>query len=499
MAPLAEAADKALLTGLDHLDQGVIVIGPDLAVRAGNRILYDIYEFPPGFIRIGMPMADVFRFLASRGDYGPGDPDAIVDSMLDLVRQGKRSNSEMHLGTGRIVEVRRSPLPDGGMIAVTTDVTDRHEAAAALSRSEQRFRDIAEIASDWFWEMDADLRFSYFSDRNRELLGFDMASIIGKRRTDVTPENIDAQKWQDHLDDLAAHRPFRDFRYDIRPPGASLRHISISGTPVFGTDGEFLGYRGVGRDLTRENASEAALVSNVSLLQATLDATADGILVADLERRAVQAMNQRFIEMFDVPADLIASRDGWKLRDWISGMVVDSKVFVEHVDQIFAEPEKEFSTTVKLKDGRIIERYSRPQYLGDKIVGRVISFRDATEQTRTAEELQSQKSLLETVFRDVPDAMVLVDEKRRVRLTNPAFTRIFGYTPDEVVGETTKMLYADPLAYERQGRIRYNVAATEQPEPFVITYRRKDGETFPGETVARPSRTRRARRSVSSA
>ncbi|HBC06960.1 MAG TPA: hypothetical protein DC046_05170, partial [Rhodospirillaceae bacterium] len=54
--------------------------------------------------------------------------------------------------TGRFVEIRRSPLPDGGMIAVTTDVTDRHDAAEALRHSEQRFRDIAEIASDWFWE-----------------------------------------------------------------------------------------------------------------------------------------------------------------------------------------------------------------------------------------------------------------------------------------------------------------------------------------------------------
>jgi PAS domain S-box-containing protein len=484
-APPVEAPENVLLSGLDHLDQGVIVVGPDLLVRAGNRILYDIYEFPEGFIRIGMPMADVFRFLAQRGDYGPGRPDDIVDHMLDLIRKGQRSNSEMHLGIGRIVEVRRSPLPDGGMIAVTTDVTDRHEAAEALRQSEQRFRDFAEIASDWFWEMDADLRFSYFSDRNREILGFDMASIIGKRRTDVTPENIDAQKWRDHLDDLEAHHPFKDFRYDIRPPGADHRHISISGKPFFGRDGRFLGYRGVGRDLTRDNAAETALKSNVSLLQATLDATADGILVSNLER-CIQAYNQRFIEIFAVPDDLIATRDGWKVRDWIADQTAEPETFFTDVERIFAEPEKEFSTTLKMKDGRIIERYTRPQYLGDAIVGRVISFRDATEQIRTAEKLHSQKTLLETVFRDVPDAMVLVNDERRIRLTNPAFTRVFGYGVDELAGQTTAVLYADVADYDRQGQDRYNLVANEQLAPFIITYRRKGGEPFEGETVSSP-------------
>tara|TARA_R110001592_G_scaffold70815_2_gene216696 strand:- start:2965 stop:5244 length:2280 start_codon:yes stop_codon:yes gene_type:complete len=482
-AHLADAPDTALLSGLDHLDQGVIVIDADLMVRAGNRILYDIYDFPAGFIQIGMPMADVFRFLAQRGDYGPGDPDAITENMLDLIRQGRRFNTEIRLNTGRFVEIRRSPLPDGGMIAVTTDVTDRHDAAEALRQSEQRFRDIAEIASDWFWEMDADLRFSYFSDRNREMLGFDMASIIGKRRTDITPENIDAQKWRDHLDDLEARRPFQDFRYDIRPPGADMRHISISGKPVFGPDGDFLGYRGVGRDVTRENAAETALRANVSLLQATLEATADGILVSDLERR-IQAFNQRFIEMFAVPEDLIATGDGWKVRDWIADHTLDPETFFADVERIFAEPDKEFRTSLRMKDGRVIERYTRPQYLSDAIVGRVISFRDTTDQIRTAEELHSQKTMLETVFRDVPDAMVLVDADRRIRMCNPAFTRVFGFEADDVIGRTAEFLYENDEVYQRDGCARIVAAGDTILDPCIIPYRHKNGEVFPGETVA---------------
>ena len=158
---LESTADDALLSGLDHLDQGVLFIGPDLCVRVADKVLHSIYGFPDDIMVVGQHMSEVFRFLAERGDYGPGDPDAIVEDLLDSIRKGRRSQVDTRLGNGKMVEIRRTPLPDGGMIAVTTDMTDRQNAAEALRQSEQRFRDIAEIASDWFWETDADMRFSY--------------------------------------------------------------------------------------------------------------------------------------------------------------------------------------------------------------------------------------------------------------------------------------------------------------------------------------------------
>lgn len=480
---LESTADDALLSGLDHLDQGVLFIGPDLCVRVASKVLHSIYGFPDDIMVVGQHMSEVFRFLAERGDYGPGDPEAIVEDLLDSIRKGRRSQVDTRLGNGKTVEIRRTPLPDGGMIAVTTDMTDRQNAAEALRQSEQRFRDIAEIASDWFWETDADMRFSYFSDRNRELLGFDMSTIIGKKRTDITPENVDDAKWQAHLAQLAAHQPFKDFRYDIRTPDGSVFHVSISGKPVFDYDGIFTGYRGVGRDLTRDTESEAALRKSVSVLQATLDATADGIVVVELNTRAIQAYNRRFVEIFDVPEDLMAARDGWKLRSWVGELAVDTEAYYSDVDMLFAQPDREARNTMVLRDGRIIDRFSRPQFLDDDIVGRVISFRDVTEQRRTAAELQSQKTLLELVFRDVPDTMVLADADRRVRMCNPAFSRSFGYGTDEVIGRTADFLYEDQETYERDGCSRIAAAGDAVQAPYIVNYRRKDGEVFPGETV----------------
>ncbi|MEQ8228280.1 MAG: PAS-domain containing protein [Rhodospirillales bacterium] len=491
MASQDSIVETQLLSGLDYLDQGILIVGPDLIIRAANKAHQDIFGLPDGFATTGSDMRKVYTYLADKGNLGPGDPKKIVAERLKRFEDRNWGDDELHLPDGRIIEVRRTALPDGGMVAVSTDVTERRNAADALRTSEQRFRDIAEIASDWFWEMDADLRFSYFSDRNVEILGFDMSTIIGKKRTDVTPENVDSDKWQAHLDDMAAHRPFKDFRYDINPDGLRTRHISISGKPFFTPDGVFLGYRGVGRDLTRDNAAETALKENVSVLQATLDATADGILVADLERRAVQAVNQQFIEMFQVPDELISEGDGWKLRDWIAELVQDPTAYHMNVDKIFAEPEKEFRTQLVMKDGRIIDRYTRPQYMGETIIGRVISFRDITEQFRTAQELQSQKTLLETVFRDVPDAMVLADADSCVRMCNPAFTNVFGYEIDGVIGRTAEFLYENQDVYERDGCARIAAADDndQDSEPYIVPYRRKDGQVFPGETMGSSLRT----------
>ena len=127
----------------------------------------------------------------------------------------------------------------------------RRRAEAALKRSETRFRDIVETASDWFWEMDAELRFTYLSRRFTEITGLPPESMIGKRRDEIWigKETPDLRR---HLEDLAARRPFRDFRYPILTPDGKQYYLTASGKPLFDDDGAFRGYRGSGGDVTAE-------------------------------------------------------------------------------------------------------------------------------------------------------------------------------------------------------------------------------------------------------
>jgi PAS domain S-box-containing protein len=139
------------------------------------------------------------------------------------------------------------------------EVRRRDALAEALRANEERFRNFAEASSDWFWEQDANLRFSYLSSAVYAKSGLSVAEHLGKTRRQVVHHGVTAEQWHQHQADLDARRPFRDFRFQRADLDGSLRHISISGRPVFGDDGTFRGYSGNARDITAEIQAEQRL------------------------------------------------------------------------------------------------------------------------------------------------------------------------------------------------------------------------------------------------
>lgn len=138
----------------------------------------------------------------------------------------------------------------------------RRTAERMHAAAEARFRDFAESSADWFWEMDKDLKFTYFSPRFQEMTGVEPDDVLGTSRLEqlnAEAENLDSEKWRNHLHDLAEHRPFKDFRYQSRHGGAAM-HLSVSGKPVFDEVGDFAGYRGTSTDITRQVEAESALI-----------------------------------------------------------------------------------------------------------------------------------------------------------------------------------------------------------------------------------------------
>ena len=112
-----------------------------------------------------------------------------------------------------------------------------------------RFREFADTASDWYWEMDKDLRFTSVGRGERPGDEFEYSKYIGMTRQQVTVDDTSTEKWHRHQEDLDARRAFKNFQYDLRVEG-ERRTMSVSGFPFFDDDGEFLGYRGTGRDIT---------------------------------------------------------------------------------------------------------------------------------------------------------------------------------------------------------------------------------------------------------
>jgi len=142
------------------------------------------------------------------------------------------------------------------------------------------------------------------------------------------------------------------------------------------------------RDVTDLVRTEQELARAHSLLRATFDATADGILVVDNDGDLLD-FNRKVVEMWGIPSELVTAFDRHRLRAWVSEQVKNPERFLKKLREIYSEPEGQSYDWVHFKDGRVFERYSKPLKIGDKVVGRVWSFRDVTGQKRLEEEVRA--------------------------------------------------------------------------------------------------------------
>jgi len=163
-------------------------------------------------------------------------------------------------GAVHYISVSGEPIfGDGGVFrgyrGVAKDVTASHRAVLALRESEERFRNLSGLSSDWYWEQDAAFRFTRTAvDRGSPVFG-DPATPLGKTRWELPLTPLSCS-WDRHREVLLAHRTFRDFEYSYTGENGALRYVSASGYPVFDNAGKFTGYRGIARDITARKHDE---------------------------------------------------------------------------------------------------------------------------------------------------------------------------------------------------------------------------------------------------
>jgi PAS domain S-box-containing protein len=193
---------------------------------------------------------------------------------------------------------------------------------------------------------------------------------------------------------------------------------------------------------TGELRVSSELDRSLSLLQATLEATADGLLVVS-DKGAITSYNRRFAEIWGIPEDVLASGKDAQALSYAAQQLADPDAFTAKVRELYADPNAESFDVLEFRDGRIIERYSRPQKIGNRTVGRVWSFRDVTERRRTEEELRES----EERFRSLAEAAVdgiLIHRDGIVLDANPSLLRMFGYELHELVNSNVIDLIVAP-------------------------------------------------------
>ncbi|OAN53692.1 hypothetical protein A6A04_13895 [Paramagnetospirillum marisnigri] len=191
----------------------------------------------------------------------------------------RRKDGELIIVSLVVTPVRSAANEITGYLGVAVDVTERRAAERRLRESEERFRTLVEGTTDWVWETDDQHRFNWFSPSFRTILCSGYDHLLGRRRWDVASERyeIDPRVWQAHIEDLSAHRSFRDFRYWLRLDNGEAKWVSVSGSPRFGDDGGFLGYRGSGTDIT----FEAAATLRLKMLSTVVEQSPVSVVITD--------------------------------------------------------------------------------------------------------------------------------------------------------------------------------------------------------------------------
>lgn len=173
--------------------------------------------------------------------------------------------------------------------------------------------------------------------------------------------------------------------------------------------------------------------STVSILEATLESTGDGIIVLGRDKR-IMAYNRKYLELWSIPEEVIERRDAYEVFDHISPLLADPAWFLSRSLEVYENNVQDVLDVIHLNDGRILERLSKPQRINGVTVGRVSSYRDVTEQTRAVQALVESETRFRQIFRQTDSAQFIFDGDLEKTLDlNPAAELLFEGEKDELI------------------------------------------------------------------
>ncbi|MCU0545257.1 MAG: PAS domain S-box protein [Oscillatoriaceae cyanobacterium Prado104] len=316
----------------------------------------------------------------------------------------------------------------------------RKQAETALRESEEQLRDLFENASDLIQSIGADGHFLYVNEAWRKTLGYTESEIAKLTVFDI----IDPSSHSKSLEILyqALVKKTID-EHTVYPDSVQIIFITKSHEQILlegsisckFAEGSLVAIRAILRDITARKQAEDALAKSVSLLQATFDSTADGILATDSTGKIV-TFNREFAEMWGIPEEVMVLRDDEATMAFVIGQLKDPQAFLEKVELLYDRPEDESYDLLEFKDGRYFERYSEPQRLGDKIIGRVWSYRDITERKQAEDALRGEQEKSERLLLNILPQPI-ADRLKRNETTiaeyfpeaTVLFADIVGFTP----------------------------------------------------------------------
>jgi PAS domain S-box-containing protein len=341
---------------------------------------------------------------------------------------------------------------------------------------EQRFAGLLGIAADWYWELDEHLRFTHFHEESAGLARLGKAARLGRHPWEVpiglSPEALDA-----HRADLEQHLPFRNLIVRRTDDEGMVHHLAVNGQPRFDARGRFLGYWGVGRDVTAEVRASQAIAASEQRYRELFALTPSPLLL-HREGRVIDA-NPAALALFGYPD--LESMQGVDVLTHYDDAQESRLRAARRIAQIGQLP---VGQTLAPTDFVLRSRSGRRIYVrgtGARVQtpggAAVLSvYHDDTERRIAEEAVRRSEALLAQLVEHSPDVITLSElDSGRYTMVNEAFCRTSGYGRDEAIGRTVHDLglWQDPGQRELLVRA---LGEHDRVEDFVARFVRKNGE-----------------------
>ncbi|PKD41479.1 histidine kinase [Methylomonas sp. Kb3] len=235
-----------------------------------------------------------------------------------------------------------------------------------------------------------------------KMLGYSEAELLAMPITNIESSLQDVFYWEDVRNGQYQDIETQDGLYQCADGSMltvtkSVKVIDHEGSPLILVQA---------RDVQNEHKAEDALAQILSQLRATLESTGNGILVIDWHGK-IANMNRQFSSMWGISDELLLEGEEADILEFIAGLVAEPEIFRMRLQELVGNSETE--DILSLNDGRIFECRSRPQYLGEHIIGRVFGFNDITERKRAEEALRDSRDELEEQVRKRTESLQMAN------------------------------------------------------------------------------------------
>lgn len=361
--------------------------------------------------------------------------------------------------------------------SLESEIQVRKAVEEELSRSEQRYRDITESMADWVWEVDREGRYTFASGNVEEILGYTPDELLGRSPFEFMPED-EAERVKAIFAGIIGNRePIVDLEnWNVGHNGEAVCLLT-NGVPIV-EQGEFLGYRGIDKDITREKHAEAIfrqqqdeLRRKQQQLEGLIENAPAVVYLKDPTGRYTM-VNRRYAELLGVEPDDILGKTDFELHpEPVAQLLVenDSKVMLSGESARFEETLQQGESVLVYESIKfpLFDKQHQPYALCG------ISA-DITERKRNENNLQLFKKVVESAN----EAVVITDLDGLITHINPAYEAITGYSEAEVIGNTPGLVRSDRHDAEFYQKMWHSIHSEGHWEGEIWD-RRRNGELFP--------------------